>query len=187
VLPLPAGYQHYPAGIGVFFDIGKRLLYYAVQVKLIFDTYAAKVQVFFYDGEALDPRSLAKGGAETGKGIFEGKPGEIRRHKLGADFANPGSHDLLLTDNRLFFRRFAPGPGKTPYFGKHRVVEFAGNAPPFRFLSRDCHPGKGKVLSFPFLGLAHSQIEIADEGYQEKHDDHGTPQEAEMDFKFRGR
>jgi hypothetical protein len=185
-LLLPAGYQHYPAGIGVFFDIGKRLMYHAVQVKLVFGPYAAKVQIFVSGGEALDPCPLAKGGAEAGKGIFEGKPGKIRRHKLGADFTNPFRHDPLLTDNRLFFRRLALGPGKTPYFGKHRVVEFAGDAPPFRFLSRKYQPGKGKMPGFPFLGPAYSQIEIADDCYEEKHDDYKKPKEAKIDLKFSG-
>jgi hypothetical protein len=186
-LLLPAGCQHHPAGLGVFLDIGECFLHYAVQVKLIFGPHPAKVQGLFYVGDALDPRPLTERGTEADKGIFEGKPGEIRRHKLGTDLPNPGAYNRLLADDRLFVRRLTPGPGKKPQFGKYHVVKLAGNAPPFRFLTGNHQPGKGKILGFPFLGSAHGQIEITDQGYEDEHDDHKKPQEAEMDFKFRGR
>jgi hypothetical protein len=172
---------------GVFFDIVKSFLHDPVQVKLVFGLHNAKVEVLLHGGEAFDSRPFAEGGAKACKGVFEGKPGKIRRHKLGTDLTNPGTYDRLLADNSLFFRRFAPGSGKKPQFGKYRVMEFAGDAPPFSFLSCNHQPGKGKILGFPFLRSAYAQIEITDEGCEEKHDDHKKPEEAEINLEFGSR
>jgi hypothetical protein len=168
----------------VFFDIGQGLLYHAVEVQLGVGIKAAKVQILFNGRETFNARPPGKLEAEAGKGILQGKPGKVRGHKFQADFPDAPGDQFLLADNRGAVRRFPAGAGKQPEFGKHRVVEFAGNAPPLRFKPRDNEPGKIAALLFPLPGFAGGPVKIPEQQNKRGKDKHKKPEQTEIDFKL---